>query len=175
MTEPILFNIHQAQKSSRGQIEERKFKMIVGKSGDRWFVGTQQASADDIYVEGGKNSQGMAGATCPFLLEDGETINIQGPWKTSADALFKDTGYDARDRYTTRGIVALRKEHAKKFYDPDLFFDVLHFDEDFIIGDFNRIKNIAQKFSNDLGKNVYYSYVSDGGGCGSWADPQVEK
>lgn len=171
--EKIAFSIHQPMVSARGEIEERPFKMLVGKTGRRWFVACQEAEADNIYVEGGKNSQGMGGATCPFLLESGETVNIQGPWKTGADGLFGETGYDAREKYTSQGIIALGKEYGSPWPAPDLFTDVLHHDKESVIGAFDRIENMAQEYANKLGKKVWMSVVTAGGGHAGWKDPEA--
>ncbi len=172
--EGVLFSIHQPMVSARGEIEEQRFKMIMGNKGRRWFVSCQPAEADNIYVEGGKNSQGMGGATCPFLLENGETVNIQGPWKTGADGLFSETGYDAREKYTSRGIVSLGKEYGEKWNEPDLYHDVLHCDTEPVIGAFDRIDKIAQEFANKLGKKIYVSVITSGGGSAGWKDPEVQ-
>ena len=151
----------------------RKYRMFVGKSGRRWMVGAQPAEADNIYVEGGRGSKGFGGATLKFELEDGEIIALTGPWKTGADGLLKDTGYDATDKYTSRGIIALEREYDWK--QGDLYKGVLYVDERPVIGTFDRVKELAQKFANDLGKNVYYAVVTYGGGSSSRVEPIGEE
>lgn len=167
----IEFSIYQPQHSASGDAEERKYKMFTGKSGKQWLVAVQPNAADNIYVDGGKGSQGMAGRTLTFILENGEKVDFIGPWKTGASELLKDTGQDYTQTYYTKGIVALSRENLPwpKGY---IFSDILYMDENYVIGAFDRTAKIAQEFADKLGCKVYEASIGKGGGHSGWKDPK---
>jgi len=106
-------------QSGRYEAEIRKYKKLIGKSGRIWLVAIQDNPADNIYVSaasaenqpGYKGFRGFAGRTLTFELEDGDILELQGPWATNSDALFKDTGYDIRDKYLTFGVIGLSRKY----------------------------------------------------------------
>jgi hypothetical protein len=160
--------------SASGDAEARSYKKYIGKSGKIWCVADQEAAADNIYVDGGRGSQGMAGRTLTFPLSDGGAIELQGPWKTSAGALLKDTGVDLRDTYTSQGIVARFKEHSTSFYGADFYIGVLHHDQRPVVGSFDRVEKIAQRLANERGERLFLAFRSKGGGCAKTVQPQGE-
>jgi len=166
------FSIYQAMRSASGDAEALKYKLLRGKSGERWLVAIQPAEADNIYVEGNRGSDGFGGRTIRFPLENGEVVALQGPWKTGADGLLKDTGYDATDKYSSLGIIALECERDWK--QGDLYKNVLYKDDDWVIGTFDRIKDMAQGFADSLGVRVVFGVITYGGGCGSYCDPKAK-
>jgi hypothetical protein len=155
------------------EASKHKYKLLIGKSGKRWVVSTDANAADHVYVDGGKGSDGFGGRTLTFELEDGTTVDFIGPWKTTADGLFNDTEYDVRNTRATKGIVAQQRELGKPFGAPDTYIDVLHEDEDFVLGTYTRIDEIAQQFADELGVKIAYGLISEGGGYTGWATPKT--
>ena len=169
-TGPIEFSIYQPMISSQADLQGRKYHLFTGKSGRRWLVADQKAAAENVYVEGKKGSDGFGGATLTFELVTGGELKLTGPWKVGADGLFEDTGHDVRDTHYTRGIIALRKEY-QKWGSPALFYDVLHYDEEPVFGSYDRIKNMAKAFANELGVKVFTAMIAKGGGSSGWEEP----
>ena len=155
--------------------EKRVYKKLIGKSGRIWLVAIQDNPADNIYVSadpvenkpGYKGFRGFAGRILEFTLEDGDVEKLAGPWATNSSALFKDTGYDIRDKYLTFGVIGLGREYKNGCSGGVTITDVLYQDEDWVIGEFNRVEKIAQKLANKLGKTVMKFSKSQGGSsCG---------
>jgi len=117
----------------------------------------------------------MAGRTLTFPLEDGTTVDFIGPWKTGAEGLRKDTGYDATKMYTSQGIISLYRENAMKYNDGHFYIGVLHHDPTAVIGPFDRIEEMAQSYANKFQRKIWYAVVTSGGGTGSWCDPEFTK
>lgn len=153
--------------------ESRVYKQLVGKSGRIWLVAVQPNEADNIYVSGGKNSQGFAGRTLAFKLEDGSTMKLQGPWHSNSAALLADTGYDIRDKYLTFGVIGLGREYGTALgLHPITIKDVLHKDAQWVLGEYNRITVLAQVAANEIGKAVVYYMKSKGGTSSGFTEPE---
>lgn len=167
MKKQIRFSIHQGMRCASYEAEKRIYKLKVGKSGRKWLIACQPNEADNIYVEG---SGGFGGRTINFLLEDNTIISLTGCWHANADSLFEDANYDIRNKYETKGIIALKREYD--YYKGDLYFDILHYDKKNVIGEFDRIKKLAQDYSNKLQQIVYYADISSGGGSSSLVKPE---
>lgn len=149
------------------EAEKRAYKKLIGKSGKTWLVAVQDNPADNVYVSGGKGSQGFAGRTLEFELEDGSIEKLVGPWHSNSDALFADTGYDVRDKYLTFGVIGLGREHRNGCGGGVTITDVLYQDKDWVLGTFDRVEKIAQKLANELGKTVMkFSKSRGGSSCG---------
>ena len=169
----IEFSIHGPMTCVQSEATKRKYHMFVGKSGRRWLVADQDNAADDIYVEGGKNSQGFGGAVLTFTLVDGSCLRLKGPWKTGAGGLFTDTGHDVRTKYLTQGIVAFEKVYGK-IYGPDTYSSIVHFDESPVLGEFGRTDKLAQQTATLTGRKVWFAMRSKGGGCAHFKRPEDE-
>lgn len=175
---PIEFTIHGPMISGQDDIQGRKYRLLIAKpcgyfpKGRRWLVADQESAAENIYAEGGPGSDGFGGATLTFDLVDGGTLSLKGPWKAGADGLFKATGFDCRATYFSRGIVAFERETGKRYTDPDIFRDIIHYDEAPVLGTFDRIQDIAQAAANETGRKVWHSSISKGGGHAGWAEPK---
>lgn len=173
---PVEFSIYGPMICGSAEAEARTYRLIAPEKGPRWVVAVQGNPADNIYKDGGKGSDGFAGRTLTFPLEDGTSVSFIGPWKCGADALYEATGVDVRNQYLTLGIIALRRENGidtgrvRTSYHN--FYDVLHVDADWSIGAYNRIDCMAQDFADTLGVKVWFSTVSKGGGHASWKDPK---
>lgn len=170
----VLFSIHQPMVSGRGDAEAKTYKLLHGKSGLRWLIAVLSNEGDYIYVEGGPGSDGFGGATLHFQLENGECISLKGPWKTGPAGLYEDTGYDCRDKCLSFGIVALEKQYGH-WLKGDLYTQVLFKDVEWTIGNSKRIERIADEFTKQLGRKVFYAFVSPGGGCSGVTDPSKER
>lgn len=145
------------------EAETRRYHMVRGKSGRLWFVADQPDMAGNVYVEGGKGSNGFAGRWLTFPLVDGRTVKTKGPWHTNSDALFKDTGIDIRDTYLTRVIVAKDQGSTGAPKWISYFVDVVYFEEEPQMGHFGRGDEIATKIANELGQPVQCFRSSMGG------------
>lgn len=166
---PIPFNIHGPQISSSDEAQKRRYRQHVGKSGKRWLVAIQPNEGDNVYVEGGPNSDGFGGRTLQFTLEDDSVVSLKGPWLSGPDGLFKDTGYDIRDKHLTRGVVSLDRV-MNDFYKPYWYVGVLHYDSELVLGPMSRVRDIAKHWAHKLRRKVWYSVSSGGGSSASWAD-----
>lgn len=176
MNKSIKFSIHGPMKCGSSEAESQTYHKYTGKSGKIWLVANQPNAADNVYVEGGKDSDGFAGRTLSFKLVDGCTLKLTGPWHSNADALFTDTGVDVRDKYLTQGIVALDRQYEDNdYHKPYIYSDVIHYDKSPVIGCFNRIETLAQEFANSTDKIVFYAFISSGGGSSGSLKPSGEK
>jgi hypothetical protein len=141
------------------EAEIRRFKKIEA-NGKVWLVALQENAAENVYVHDprDKNSQGFAGRTLTFQLEDGTEYAAKGPWQTSAGALFIATGYDVRDTHYTIGAIGLRK--GESFMGVG---DVVYLEKEPILGTFERVNVIAQRIADELNTVVYCLSKSSGG------------
>jgi len=144
------------------EAEIRKYKMYMGKGGRRWLVAIQPNEADDIYVEGGPNSDGFAGRTLNFTLESGEVVSLKGPWHTSSGSLFEDAGVDIRDKHLTFTVIGLDRGVTDVGYRA-IIKDVIYKDEKPTIGEYYRGTKIAMKLAKELNKPVMCYSKSTGG------------
>lgn len=172
----IPFSIYGPMKSGQGELEERTYKKIKGSKGT-WYVAAQENAGDNVYFAEANPDpkayfQGFGGATLTFRLEDGTEDQVKGPWHSNSGALFNDTGYDVRDKYFTRGIIAKNREYSVNMRDGDIYTDVLHYDEEPVLGEFDRIEKMAQNFANEHNCQVYYAMKSSGGGSSAVKQPE---
>ena len=152
----------------------RKYKLYIGKSGMRWLVAIQPNAADNVYVEGGPNSNGFAGRTLDFILEDGKIISLKGPWHTNANSLFKDTGVDIRDKHLTFTVIGLDRTYTDRGY-RTVIKDVIYKDEKPTIGEYYRGDKIAMRLAKELNRPVMcYSKSGGGSSCGFVYPDQID-
>jgi hypothetical protein len=166
------FSIYTGMKSAQGEQASKRYKKIEGKN-KTWYVAIQGNSADNIYVDThDPKSEGFAGSTLEFQLEDGTIDKVKGPWHSNSESLLSDTGYDITDKHLTQGIIALDSTNKETGpWGVTIHNDILHYDEIPVIGDFDRIPNMAQEFANKLNQPVYYAVITDGGGSSTWCKP----
>jgi hypothetical protein len=153
------------------EAEIRKYKMYMGKSGRRWLVAIQPNEADDIYVEGGPNSNGFAGRTLNFTLEGGEVVSLKGPWHSSSGSLFGDTGVDIRDKHLTFTVIGLDRTHTEDRSYRTIIKDIIYQDKEPVIGEYYRGTKIAMKLAKELNKPVMCYSKSTGGGSSGLVYP----
>lgn len=146
------------------EAERHVYQKVVGKSGRTWLF--MPDSADNIYVSGDKGSQGFAGRTLTFKLEDGSEMKLTGPWHSNSRALFDDTGVDLRAKHMTFVVIAEgRKCEAPRY--QTILTNVIYKDEAPQRSEFKRGDTMAQKLANELGKTLYvYSQTAGGSSCG---------
>jgi len=166
------FSIYGPMICGSEEAENRIYKVLLGKSGKRWFVANQLNPADNVYVEGGRNSDGFGGRTLNFRTESGEIIALKGPWHSNSKGLYDDTGYDIRAKSLTQGICALDRKRG--YPEPELYIGVLYFDECPVLGEYERIEKLAQTLADEHGKKICYAMKSMGGGVSSWTNPKQD-
>lgn len=143
---------------------EAPYRMVKSKSGRAWFYRDGKFAANAIYADGGPGSEGMGGRTCRFELEDGTHYDSIGPWMGNADTLFRETGVDLRDKYASRLILARKREYPKgQYYDRPDMIDVVHFEEEFVEGTFDRANILAQEIANKMGEKLCCFIETSGG------------
>ena len=168
------FSIYGAMVSGQGEQAVRTYKKIIGEN-NTWYVAVQDNAADNVYCtpnfrKEGERSQGFAGATLQFKLEDGTVDNVQGPWHGNAGSMKLDTGIDLTNTCLTQGICA--KGITGSLLAGYEYLDVLHYDEVATLGSYNRIEELAQKLANENNCTVHYAMKSSGGGHSHYKDPQ---
>lgn len=168
------FNISQGMICGSAEAEKRTYKLLKGKSGKKWLIACQANEADNIYVEGEKDSDGFGGRVLNFLLKNGKTISLKGPWHSNSDSLFNDTGYDVRNKCFTQGIIALKIKESD-YYKGTLYSDILFEDQKATLGKYNRIENKAQEFANKLNKKIHYAVISKGGGSSCTVESDLKE
>lgn len=173
MKKSIEFPMRSPIKCGSAEAEKRIYKMLTDKIGTRWLIAIQPNEADNIYVEGKKNSDGFGGRILDFTLENGEVVSLKAPWHTNGDDLFNHTGYDIRDKHLTQGICALNIKYQG--FKPNLYSNILHYDEEAVVGEYERVEKIAQELANKLNKKVYYSFKSSGGSSSHYKKPERNK
>mgnify|MGYP000458626613 CR=1 FL=1 len=177
------FSIHQAMVSGmpRGEFS---FFATPSRDGKRiWYHPAPRTpgGAEEVYARSTNDalrSEGFGGRMISFPMADGSTIQVQGPWKGGANQLFADTGVDLRATYYTRGVVALYRSCKFKngnYAAPDLYCDVLHFDEEPVLGTFDRVEVIAQTFADEYNTPVHVATISRGGGYAGMKSPQKKE
>ena len=151
------------------EAETRRYNKYIGKSGRIWLVADQKNKADNVYVEGGKNSEGFAGRTINFKLVDGGEISLKGPWHSNTGSLYSDTGVDLRNEFLTYVVVALR--HKYEGWYKVIMIDVLYKDESPQIGCYDRGRKIAKKIANELKMTVCCHIKTKGGSSTGPVEP----
>ena len=150
--------------SGQGEAAVRTYKEYFGKSGRIWLVAVQDNPADNIYVEGGPNSDGFGGATLTFKLEDGREVRLKGPWHSNSNALFEDTGMDIRNQHETEGAIGTDREYIENRL---IIKNCLYVDKGAVVGEFDRLGKLAQAFADDMRIPVVcYSASRGGSSCG---------
>lgn len=154
------------------QGEQHDVKLYHNTRSDRgtsWYwAADRDNAADYIYCrhEGNYHSNGFGGATMRFPLEGG-SVEVQGPWHSNAEALFAETGVDLRDKHHTRGVLGLC--YAQTFYSA---IDVIYFDEDWVLGSYNRVDDLARELANKYNVPIYGWMAGQGGGHSIYKEPQ---
>lgn len=170
---PVEFSIYGPMKSGIAEAAKHRYHVVpnLKPGGKRWLYADIPNAADEIYVDGGKGSDGFGGRTLTFELVDGTTVDFIGPWHANPHDMLKETGVDLRGKHLTQGIAAFVCELGD-VYKPDTYREVVHYDAQPAIGALDRIKHIAQAIANETGRHVRYGSVSNGGGQGGGCGPE---
>lgn len=140
------------------------FNKITGKSGNVWYYADNDAGADSIYVST-PDKNGMGGRGLNFILRDGRFDTVVGVWKSNCDSLLDDTGVDLRKCHKTFVVISRYFRHERG---RDTFKEVIYMDDEPIVGHFDRGLILAQAFSDELQRTIYYYSQTSGGansGC----------
>jgi len=151
------YSMHSGQEVAQSNL----YKIALGKTGRIWLYST----ADNIYVQGGPNSDGFGGALLEFKLQNGcDSIKLKGAWHAESSGLFADTGVDIRDQNLTIGVIGRARSHDKG---RSVIEDIIWFDKEPVYGIFDRVDKLAVKLSHERKEVLYYHKQSMGGSsCG---------
>jgi hypothetical protein len=168
-----VFIVDKPYRMFSGAAEATKFvyRKIVDSKGHVWlYPSNSDTPAEQVHYHDPKDlrSDGYGGSTLHFVLEDGTTYAAKGPWHSSADGMFEATGIDIRNTHRTYGCVAKKRVYKGNVHE---YHDVLHADTEPVIGEFDRLKKIAQKWADELGHPVACYSQSKGGSSSGWEIP----
>jgi hypothetical protein len=161
-------------------VRPENYKRYEGTSGRTWIVGNCEEAGQHIYVSadtkenapGYRGFRGFGGSTLSFNLEDGEIVQLQGPWHSNSEALYSDTGIDVRDKFYTWGCVS--EEREWKNHDT-IMKGVIYKDDSPVLGDYYRVTRIAMDIAKKLNKTIYcYSESAGGSSCGCIYPDQID-
>lgn len=160
---------------------EKKYHTFIGRSGNTWVVANTLDAAAHVYRTDNPanekrkgvsdSSLGFSGRTLKFPLVDGSVYELNAGWHSSAHDLLKDTDVDLTKNYFTFGIIALDCEFIKNSYCNYTYHHVLHLDKGLVLGDFYRVRDLAQKISNKIQRKLTYWSESNGGSTNSFVEP----
>lgn len=161
----VQFSIYQDSISECRHLDQCVFTKYECPHGF-FYVTTGEDCANHIYFRGRENySNGFAGRTLSFKMEDGTIEYVQGPWNSNTDSLFTLVGIDYRKMHKTQGIISKQRPNEQYIHRKE---DIIHFDENPVTGSFNRIEDLAKKLSKEMGISLYYEKISCGGGSASF-------
>ena len=169
-----VFIVDKPYQMFSGQAAAAKFvyRKLVDAKGRVWLYPVNtDTPGEQVHVHDPRDlkSDGYGGATLQFALEDGSVYAAKGPWHTNTGALFEATGVDLRNTHRTYGCVArirVYKNHITEFH------GILHADKVPVIGAFNRLKDIAQTWADQLKHPVACYSESKGGTSSGWEIPE---
>lgn len=157
-----------AMISGSHEAEVRRYRKYEF-AGGVYLVAIQDACADNVYFHDpkAKNSQGFAGRTLRFELEDGSFYDAQGPWKCGAKGLNDHCGVDITDKYSSYVVIGkdmkIEKRNNSEGY-VRIIKDVIYQDDGWQVGPWNREKEILKRFP--AGKYYYYTETAGGSSSG---------
>ncbi len=160
--ESNVFIVNKPYSMFSGAVEAAKFvyRKIVDSKGHVWLY---PSNSKDL------KSQGYGGSTLQFALHDGTVYAAKGPWHANADEMLQATGVDIRNTYRTYGCVAKRRVYKGNVHE---YREILHADIEPLIGEFDRLRKIAQEWADKLGHPVVYYSESKGGSSSGWEIPK---
>ena len=159
----------QSMICARADAEQFIYRKVEDRSGNIWLWPVNSDSpAEQVHVHrpADTRSEGYGGATLHFLLEDGTTYAAKGPWHSNADAMFMATGIDLRNTHWTFGCIALDRtvrSYTTTCLAYTVMLNVVYLDKEPVLGNFNRIKNLAQDWADAFSHPVMYYSQSRGG------------
>lgn len=140
--------------------------------GKIWLIADQPNSADNIYVEGGPNSRGFAGATLRFPISGSdEVVELKGPWHSNDSAFFNDTGIDISDKHHVMIIIGEDVKYGKN--NETIVHKVLFKDDESVLGIFHRGDVLGREWAQKLGRRVFVVDETTGGGTRRFIEPDA--
>ena len=133
------------------------YRMVVGKSGKAWFILTEVDNPGDYILvtdsdDWDKRGEGFGGSTLNLALENGEKFSLLGGWHSNSNALLRDTGIDLTHTHLTYGVIT------------ELDGTVVHKDEGWTLGKFDRTEELCKSLVEKSGKPLHHENQSMGGG-----------
>lgn len=150
------------------------YDVEVGKSGRGWLIPNNIPNKADMlhvtaYPDWDRVGEGYAGGTLIFHTSAGE-FKLHGGWHSNPDGLFHDTGIDVRGTTLTRGVIA--KVCVASY--PNYTMDEFLLDEnEWVLGTFNRVKDLAKDYADTLNIPVFSYMQSLGGASMGWKKPSA--
>jgi len=116
--------------------------------------------------------QGYGGSTLTFPMEDGSEFECKGPWHSNSEALLKATGVDLTEKHLTFVIISRGQEYDGP---KTILKNILYMDLKPMVGKFERGRELAKAFANNLGEKVYLYSKSDGGSSTGSVYPEEQE
>lgn len=173
MTNPNEFTIeHAPMICGSREAEIRTYRRVDGQAGRVWLVAIQENAGDNVYVWYGEGvaSEGFAGRTISFRMEDGSTLALKAPWASNTDSLLQDTGVDLRATHLTFGVIARERRMDERY--RTVLSDIVYQDPAPVVGLFDRIQTLAQALADRQGEKLVYFSKSQGGSSCGWVYPK---
>lgn len=173
-------------RSGQGDALDGRHNFAVGKSGRAWLWRPGEPSF--VYctdrAEWSYTGRGFGGAHLPLRLTDAgareyemvcdhkacggdhSKFVLYGGWHSNSGALLDETGVDLTQLFVTWGCVSLAVHYntGVSAWVPATQCGILHVDPpEGGVGDFDRIKHIAERFADEFQRPVYYYSSSTGG------------
>lgn len=142
------------------------------RKGYFYLVADQVNAADNIYCgyDHDTKSDGFGGRWLTFELVGGGEIQLQGPWHTNSDDLFRHTGIDIRNIHATIVVIGKSVRYEEGNCNP-IIYDLVYQDEDWVISDFDRKETIDGAMKEST-VPLYVYKESKGGSSRCWHYPE---
>jgi hypothetical protein len=152
--------------SRSAEAEAKKYRIALGKSSEIWLYNT----GDNVYTQGGPNSDGFGGRSLKFTLSNGyDFIELKGPWHANSDALFKATGIDIRNQHLTIGVIGKSRSWNNG---RCVIEDILYFDKEPKFGCYDRVRKLAEDMASSMNETIYYHMSSISGASNGPVNPR---
>ena len=136
------------------ELSRYRFRSIVGSSGVKWYVPTDDSSdhpGDNLYCTQSANwdesGSGFSGRTLDMRMGDGTVERLKGGWHSNAEAFYQDTGEDLRDKHKTYVVIAKRR-------DAEYLYEVVYADSEPQVSGFRRGEELAKEYATKLNQPV---------------------
>lgn len=140
-----------------------RYHMIRNPDNFVWLYRDGDGAADNIYCgsdDPNNPSGGLDNITITFILTNGDSITLYGPWHTNAELLLANTGIDLTAKYNTFVVIGRFLKHKDG---RAIIQDVLYKDDQFTEGRFDRGNIKAQEIANNIKETVVCYSRSTGG------------
>lgn len=165
--------------SASGDSQSREWLHIKGRTLEWLVLPNREADFMLQWHDTKGTSRGFAGRTLTLkvigelhpiegewqtkLFDEPKTFEWQGPWSSNTDALFKDTGYDIRNRIRTWGCLSLARDWATNSSNQAIMKNLIYFDPEPQYGTYSRIVDMAKAKAKELRRPIYFYMTSYGG------------